>query len=136
MTTPTPPPAQKGIPQKSTCLPQPSATVASAFFRYWVNDRSFIRGAARLLAAPIEQPFPTQISDVIVLDPGGITGADDVQTIKTTGTPTAGFFTLRLDADTTAGIAFDATAIDVQTELEGLASVGAGNVTVSGGPLP
>lgn len=37
------------------------------FHRTDVNDRSFIRGAARLLIAPIDHPRPTKISDVIAL---------------------------------------------------------------------
>ena len=37
------------------------------FHRTFVNDRSFIRGAARILIAPIAQARPTQISDVIAL---------------------------------------------------------------------
>lgn len=39
----------------------------SNFHRTFVNDRSFIRGAARLLIAPIAQARPLQISDVIAL---------------------------------------------------------------------
>lgn len=37
------------------------------FHRTFVNDRSFIRGAARLLIAPVATARPTQISDVINL---------------------------------------------------------------------
>ncbi len=37
------------------------------FHRTYVNDRSFIRGAARLLVAPISQARPTKIGDVIAL---------------------------------------------------------------------
>lgn len=37
------------------------------FHRTFVNDRSFIRGAARILVAPITQARPTKISDVIAL---------------------------------------------------------------------
>lgn len=37
------------------------------FHRTFVNDRSFIRGAARLLVAPIAQARPTKIADVIAL---------------------------------------------------------------------
>lgn len=40
------------------------------FFRTDVNDRSFIRGAARILYAPISQPRPTKLSDVIALTSG------------------------------------------------------------------
>lgn len=37
------------------------------FHRTFVNDRSFIRGAARLLVAPASQTRPTKIADVIAL---------------------------------------------------------------------
>lgn len=40
------------------------------FHRTFVNDRSFIRGAARLLIAPSTQAKPTKISDVIQLASG------------------------------------------------------------------
>lgn len=39
----------------------------SDFHRTNVNDRSFIRGAARLLVAPLDVARPTKISDVIAL---------------------------------------------------------------------
>lgn len=38
------------------------------FHRTFVNDRSFIRGAARLLTAPMTEPRPTRIADVIALE--------------------------------------------------------------------
>jgi hypothetical protein len=40
------------------------------FHRTSVNDTSFIRGAARLLIAPVSQAFPTKIGDVITLASG------------------------------------------------------------------
>lgn len=40
------------------------------FHRTFVNDRSFIRGAARILIAPITQTKPTKIGDVITLAAG------------------------------------------------------------------
>jgi len=40
----------------------------SDFHRTFVNDRSFIRGAARILVAPITQARPTKIEDVIALE--------------------------------------------------------------------
>src|SRR5687767_9218927 len=42
--------------------------MAEDFHRTFVNDRSFIRGAARLLIAPIAQARPTEIEDVIALE--------------------------------------------------------------------
>lgn len=62
---------------------------------------------------------------------------DRVRYLQITGTPTGGTFTITVGGNTTAGIDFDASASDVQTALTGLASVGAGNATVTGtGDLP
>ena len=63
-------------------------------------------------------------------------GTPEVQTITVTGTPDAGDFTLTLSGQTTAAIAYNAVASAVQTALEALSTVGAGNVTCAGGPLP
>jgi hypothetical protein len=45
--------------------------------------------------------------------------------------PTAGTFTVTHDGNTTSALAYDLTAAAFQTALEGLASIGAGNVTVT-----
>jgi hypothetical protein len=47
---------------------------------------------------------------------------------------TGGEFTLTFQSKTTSPIAFDATAAQVQVELEALETIKAGNVSVSGGP--
>lgn len=65
-----------------------------------------------------------------------LAAASEVQTITITGAPTGGTFTLTFDGQTTAAIAYNATAATVQTALEGLSKIGAGNVAVTGGPLP
>jgi hypothetical protein len=58
--------------------------------------------------------------------------ADEVQTATITGTPTGGTFTLKVDGETTAAIAFDANAAAVQAALEALSNVNPGDVTVTG----
>jgi hypothetical protein len=63
-------------------------------------------------------------------------GRSEVQTVTISGAPTGGSFTLTFDGATTGAISFDATAAAVQTALEGLATIGAGNVAVTGGPGP
>lgn len=63
-------------------------------------------------------------------------GTNEVQTVSITGAPTGGTFTLTFNAQTTAAIAFDATAAAVRSALEALSTIGSGNVTSSGGPLP
>lgn len=58
------------------------------------------------------------------------TGTNAVQTV--TVAATAGTFTLSFQGHTTAALAFDATPAAVQSALETLPPIGAGNVAVSG----
>jgi ABC-type transport system involved in multi-copper enzyme maturation permease subunit/ABC-type uncharacterized transport system involved in gliding motility auxiliary subunit len=61
---------------------------------------------------------------------------EEVQTVSTSGSPTGGTFTLSFEGKTTAAIPFDADAKKVAEALEALESIGKGNVTGEGGPLP
>lgn len=63
------------------------------------------------------------------------TSTADVQTITITGTPTGGDFPLVFDGQATI-VAWDATASNVQSALQALSTIGSGNVTCTGGPLP
>jgi hypothetical protein len=63
-------------------------------------------------------------------------GPDEVQTITITGTPTGGTFTLTYSGQTTAAIAYNASAAAVQTALEALSNIATGDVTCAGGALP
>ncbi|MDG3012146.1 hypothetical protein G4X40_18550 [Rhodococcus sp. D2-41] len=54
------------------------------------------------------------------------------KTVALGGSPTGGTFTLTVDGQTTAGIAYDATAAAVKTAVGALSTVGASNVTVTG----
>jgi hypothetical protein len=60
-----------------------------------------------------------------------IGGASEVQTVTITGSPTGGTFTLTLGGQTTPALAYNATASAVQSALEALSTIGAGNVTVT-----
>lgn len=62
--------------------------------------------------------------------------SNEVQTITGAGTATAGSFTLTFDGQTTAGIAYNATAAAVKTALVALSNIASGDVTTSGGALP
>jgi hypothetical protein len=66
--------------------------------------------------------------------PSGTAGTAGVQTVTVTGTPTGGTFTLTWNGQTTAPIAYNATATAVQTAVNALP--GASSVTATGGPLP
>lgn len=61
---------------------------------------------------------------------------DRVRYLRLTGAPTGGTFTITVGANTTSGLAFNAAAAAIQSAVAGLASVGAGNVTVTGTTLP
>ena len=66
-------------------------------------------------------------------------GADAVQQILITGSPTGGTFRLLFGGQTSVSIAYNATAPTVQSALQGLSSIGANNALVSGpagGRLP
>jgi hypothetical protein len=58
--------------------------------------------------------------------------SNEVQTVTITGSPTGGTFTLTYSGQTTAGIAYNATAATVKNALQALSTVGNGNVSVTG----
>jgi hypothetical protein len=60
----------------------------------------------------------------------------EVQTITITGSPTGGTFTLTFSGQTTSAIAYNAAASAVASALNALSNIGAGTVTVTGGPGP
>lgn len=110
---------------------------AQSFFRYWVNDRSFIRGAARLLIAPVDRAFPTKIGDVIELSPSA-TGQNDVQTLSPVSAPSGGTFKLKVNVNdgqgvkTTTALDYDSTASEIQAALIALSNIGPSDVGVTG----
>lgn len=62
-----------------------------------------------------------------------ITAASEVQSMSSNGA-SAGNFTLTFNGQTTAPIVYNAAAAVVQTALQALSTIGAGGVTVGGGP--
>lgn len=64
----------------------------------------------------------------------GVLPASDQQDIALTGGPTGGTFTLTFSGQTTSALAFDATAATIDTALEALSNIGAGDVSVGGNP--
>lgn len=65
-------------------------------------------------------------------DGTSLVGTNEVQTV--TVDATGGTFTLTFSGKTTGDLAFDSLAADIQTALEGLSTIGSGNVGVTGGP--
>ncbi|MFI1678841.1 hypothetical protein [Streptomyces sp. NPDC020607] len=62
--------------------------------------------------------------------------SNEEQSVAITGGPTGGTYTLTYSGQTTAGIAYNATATAVRTALAALSNIGTGNVTCTGGPHP
>ncbi len=58
---------------------------------------------------------------------------DNLQTVTITGAPTGGTFTLSYKGQTTGALAYNDAATGVQTALDALSTIGAGNATVTGG---
>lgn len=68
--------------------------------------------------------------------PVPVAGTDEVQTVTITGGPTGGTFTLTFSGQTTSAIAYNAAASAVQSALEALSNLAAGDVVCAGGALP
>jgi len=83
-----------------------------------------------LAGMDIDAPIYLSATDGLFADASP--GTNEQQTATITGTPTGGTFTLTFAGATTATIAYDAAASAVQSALELLSTIGAGNVKVTG----
>lgn len=70
----------------------------------------------------------------------GLSGTNEVQKLTITGTPTGGTFTITFSGQTTAAIAFNASAFTIQLAMEALSNIATGDLEVYsatlGGTLP
>jgi len=101
-----------------------ASTSAFGLSMRWIRDYDFRNLQDRSL-------YDTYIGTNIVAD-----GANEAQTVTITGTPTGGTFTLTWDGQTTAAIAYNATAAAVQSALLALSNMPESGVSVTGGPGP
>lgn len=62
-------------------------------------------------------------------------GTNEVQQVAITGSPTGGTFTLSFGGQTTGNLSY-AALTSIATGLQALSTIGPGNVSVAGGPLP
>jgi len=85
---------------------------------------------------PRLRSLPTLLRAVLGTAVVGPAGTQEVNTITATGTVTGGTFTITYNSQTTATIAWNASASDVQAALEALSNVAPGDVIVTGGPFP
>ena len=101
-------------------------------------DGTALSGASPAVDLTMSVTSTTTLNDVLTwLNTNeGTAAVNETQTVAITGTPTGGTFTLSYGGQTTAAIAFDATAAAVDSALEALSNIGAGDVTTTGGALP
>ena len=71
----------------------------------------------------------------IVLENAGTSATEEVQSLSASGTPTGGTFVLTFQGYSTGDISYNARATAIQTELEALPTIGAGNVLCTGSTL-
>ncbi|WP_203236862.1 hypothetical protein [Nocardia panacis] len=87
-------------------------------------------------ACPLVLPTPYYGETAVETAPPqpacGAKATNEKQTITVAGTPTGGTLTLTYKGQTTAGIAFNAASTAVKSALESLATIGTGNVDVTG----
>ncbi|MCY2966524.1 MAG: hypothetical protein NT069_23315 [Planctomycetota bacterium] len=119
-----------------------SVTVIAAASGYKAWRIEFINALAGIAATNALIPSLMHLTGGVQDNSGTVqvnqfaTGTNEVQTITLSGTPSAGSFALTFSGQTTAGIAYNATAADVKTALEALSNIGTGGVTCGGGAFP
>jgi hypothetical protein len=93
--------------------------------------------AVQVYNVPIGTFLGESPNDVTKVAPytGWGSNINDTQTLAETGTPTGGTFTLTFNGQTTAAIAYNATAAQIATAVGALSNVGSGNISGVGGPL-
>lgn len=87
---------------------------------------------AQMTASVLSGSTSVPIAVSVATTQAAAAAVNEQQLITVTGGPTGGTLTLTLGANTTSGLAWNAAAATVQTALVGLASIGAGNATVTG----
>jgi hypothetical protein len=94
------------------------------------NDNAVVTAAQGFVfTAPVGTAAPTP-AELDTVNP--VSFGSQVQTVSLTGTATSGTFTLTVDEVATSALAYNVTAPQVQSALEALSTVGAGNVLVTG----
>ncbi len=100
-----------------------------------VNGVAQTVGIGQVDPAGTKQWYWNEGSNVLSQDPAGPPLNTVYQTLIASGA-TAGTFTLSYKGAATANINWNDSAATVQTRLQALTTVGAGNALVTGGPLP
>jgi hypothetical protein len=109
------------------------------FHNFGINPRGtgeISNRAAMLNPTAVEMRlFHPVIFAAGLLEVAAVVGTNEVQRITRSVAATGGTFTISWNGQTTAAIAHNATASDIQAAMEALSNIGGGNVLVTGGPI-
>jgi hypothetical protein len=91
----------------------------------------------KLLLSPVAYqdawaPFPAPAVAISNIQTGGVAGSNSIQGITLNNQPYAGTFTVTFGGQTTAPLPYNSTTAQVQTALQTLSTIGAGNCSVGG----
>lgn len=121
----------------------PPFAITGAYQNSQMADGVYFQGGSQvfshLVTPPLSGVAAELASDEQAKGQGyntGGTAVNEAQTITVAGTPTGGAFPVSFKGSPNASIAFNETAAAADTKLEALSTIGAGNVAVTGGPLP
>jgi hypothetical protein len=92
-----------------------------------LNNATDVTVTQAMTVANLESLVITATQDMTVR----VNGVNEVQTVTFTGTVSGGTFTLTYSGQTTAAIAWNASAATVKTALEDLSNIGVDDVSVS-----
>jgi len=101
-----------------------------------VDDVAVTGGAGPTTDWVVEFKGNLTRTDVPLMTATSSCGQNEKQTVSIPDTVDIGPFTLTYDGETTGPIPYNSTFGEVQTALEGLTNIGAGQVSVTGGPGP
>lgn len=114
-----------------------NATNAKGDKHVWIPKMKIVSDVTLIEMQNGQYTIPECEAEIIPDDLyAAVAGTNEVQTVTITGTPTGGNFKLTFQGAQTANIAYNAIASAVQSALEALSTIGSGNVTGGGGPLP
>ncbi len=112
-----------------------TATQLSAIGDYWQIEFTGSLGGTDVNALTVDTTLEGVVGTTYTIaeqTKGSATPVNEVQVITVNNGPTAGTFTLTFQGQTTAGIAYNAAASAVQSALEALSNIAAGEAVVTG----
>ena len=126
--------SSSGVTSVSGADVEGSNTNAELFGNFTFSANSVNTAFTLALNAALLQDVTLLANQPCTIRTNGLNAAE-VQTLTITGTPTGGSFPLSF-GNSCISSPYNTNASSLQTLIQGMASIGAGNLNCSGGPLP